>query len=129
MGRPVQIESGIGRTLFVDLLPVYWTQPGAGKDGGVTRDYKWSSYHFNAYGKHDEIILPHKQYQSLAKDKEQRCYQYRELFRNQINDNLLHEIHDSINHEWLLGNDRCRVRLGKPGRPKVEEGGESYGVY
>ena len=102
-------------------------------------DYKWSSYHFNAYGKHDEIILPHEQYRSLAKDKEQRCYQYRELFRNQIDDNLLHEIRDSINHEWLLGDDRFkddveytlqrRVRPGKPGRPKVEEGKGSYGVY
>ena len=102
-------------------------------------DYKWSSHHFNAYGEPDEIIIPHEQYQALGEDKEQCRHQYRELFRYQIDDNLLHEIRDSVNHEWLLGNEsfkdevehtlQRRVRPGKPGRPRVEEREKSYGVY
>ncbi len=102
-------------------------------------DYKWSSYHFNAYGRCDEIISPHKQYQALGKDKEQCRHQYRELFRYHVDDDLLHDIRDSLNHGWPLGNERFkeeiehtlqrRVRPGKSGRPRAEEREKSYGVY
>ena len=102
-------------------------------------DYKWSSYHFNAYRKANDTITPHELYQTLGKDKDQCCYQYRELFRYHVDDKLLHEIRDAVNQEWILGNERFkdevestlqrRVRPGKPGRPRVEEGEESYGVH
>ena len=56
-----------------------------------------------------------------------------------MDDKLLHEIRDAVNQEWIFGNERFkdeiestlqrRVRPGKPGRSRVEEGEESYGVY
>ena len=105
-------------------------------------DYKWSSYHSNAYGKADAIVTPHEQYLMLGSDTEQRQRRYRELFRHHIDDKLLHEIREAVNQELVLGNERFkdeieqmlkrRVRPGKPGRPKddgVEEEGKCYGVY
>jgi len=100
-------------------------------------NYKWSSYDFNAYGKANDTIKPHERYLALGKNKEHRCYQYRELFRNHMDEQLLHEIRETVNQEWIFGNERFkdeveqalqrRVRPGKPGRPRVEEG--RYGVY
>ncbi len=94
-------------------------------------DYQWSSYHCNAYGKTNDNIKPHKQYMELGESREQCCHQYRELFRNHIDDKLLHEIREAVNKEWIFCNERFkdeikkilqrRGRPGKPGRPRVEE--------
>jgi len=102
-------------------------------------DYKWSSYHYNAYGKTDSVINPHERYLALGTDAAQCYLQYRELFRYQMDDQSLHEIRGAVNQEWVLGSERFkdeieevlqrRVRPAKPGRPEVKEGEENYGVY
>jgi len=56
-----------------------------------------------------------------------------------MDEQLLHEIRETVNQEWVFGNERFkyeveqalqrRVRPGKPGWPRVEEGYGRYGVY
>ena len=99
-------------------------------------EYKWSSYGANAQGGDDSVIENHSLYLALGDTDENRLKAYRELFRYHIDDGLIHDIRESINHELVLGRsyfkDRIeelskrQVRLGQPGRPRIEE---ECGIY
>ncbi len=99
-------------------------------------EYKWSSYQTNAQGGTDTLIEAHPLYTELGGTNEVRQRAYRELFRNHVESESLHEIRESLNHELVLGRSHFKdrieqitqrqVRLSKPGRPRVEE---EQGVY
>ena len=75
-------------------------------------------------------------YLELSADPENRQAAYRELFRHRMDNETLHEIRDSLNHELVLGRSYFKdkieeitarqTRLGVPGRPRVED---EAGVY
>jgi len=58
-------------------------------------EYKWTSYHANAWGDAGWIEL-HTEYVELGEDKLTRCFAYRELFRYQIEAENLHRLRKSI---------------------------------
>ena len=99
-------------------------------------EYKWSSYSFNAQGKIDSFIEEHPVYLALGETVAIRLEAYRELFRHHIDNDTLHDIRESLNHELVLGRSyfkdkieeitQRQTRLGIPGRPKIEE---EEGVY
>jgi len=99
-------------------------------------EYKWSSYQSNAQGVQDALIKPHPLYLELAQKNVERQYIYRELFRVHLDDEVLHDIRDSLNHELVLGRtyfkDRIeeltkrQVRPGQPGRPQIAEEQANY---
>jgi len=94
-------------------------------------EYKWSSYHANGQGGIDSMIEPHPLYTALSKTSELRQAVYRELFLHHMDIDTLHEIRESLDHELVLGRsyfkDRIeeitkrQTRLGRPGRPGIEE--------
>jgi len=102
-------------------------------------EYKWSSYAHHAWGKDDGCLTGHAVYQQLGSSSEQRQHAYRELFRNHMDNDLLHEIRDALNHESIFGSSyfkdkiervlKRHIRPGKPGRPRIEEDERLYEVY
>jgi putative transposase len=102
-------------------------------------EYKWSSYHCNAQDDNDMLLENHPIYMGLASSIKERQASYRELFRHHLDDNSLHEIRDSLNHELVLGRSYFKdkieqitnrqTRLGVSGRPMIEEEGAAYVVY
>ena len=103
---------------------------------GHAGEYKWSSYGANAQGRPDPLLSAHPLYTALGPTPAERQYAYRELFRHHLDNDLLHEIRDALNHELVLGRSyfkdkieamtQRQTRLGLPGRPRVEE---EAGVY
>lgn len=101
-------------------------------------EYNWSSYHANAQGNTDALIESHPIYNELGPTSEIRQAAYRELFRHHIDNDTLHDIRDSLNHELVLGRSyfkdkieemtKRQTRLGQPGRPRVEEESAIYYV-
>ena len=99
-------------------------------------EYRWSSYSYNATGTIDELVTPHPVYETLDSDVEARCYRYRELFKNHMDDSDIHEIREALSQELVLGRDdfksrieemtRRQTRPGQPGRPGVAE---AAGIY
>ena len=99
-------------------------------------EYEWSSYGANAQGREDRLLSPHPLYTALGDTAVERQYAYRELFRHHLDNALLHEIREALNHELVLGRSyfkdkieaitQRQTRLGEPGRPRVEE---EEGVY
>ena len=92
-------------------------------------EYKWSSYLVNAWGKESSVVH-HNEYLRLDKEKEKRCFAYRELFKHQISEHDVHLIEKAEEYCQPIGEDRFRefieqkynIKLGqsKRGRPKKE---------
>ena len=99
------------------------------------KDYRWSSYHANALGKADSLILPHEQYLSIARTESARREAYRALFKAHLDPETLDEVRQSTNGNFALGGERFkkqiekalgqRVRRGKPGRPRQAEASDA----
>ena len=73
-------------------------------------DYKWSSYRFNTQGEDNPILTSHPHYIALDAKDTDRLHAYRELFRNHMDNDTLHDIREALNQELVLGRDgkRCR---------------------
>ena len=89
-------------------------------------DYPWSSYHYNALGQPNDLLVPHSEYQRLGELNEARQAAYRALFKHQLSENSLIEIREATNKAWVLGNDRFKQRireqLGRRVEPKARGG-------
>lgn len=93
-------------------------------------DYRWSSYHANAYGKPDPRLTPHDEYTRLGSNSSQRQHAYRELFRHHMDNETLHNVRNALNQELVLGSSRFKdeiettlnrqTRPHKLGRPRLE---------
>ena len=94
-------------------------------------EYPWSSYAANAQNVVDTLIDHHPLYTELGPTDEIRKSAYRELFRHHIDNETLHDIRASLNHELVLGRSYFKEKiekltarqthLGQPGRPRIEE--------
>jgi putative transposase len=99
-------------------------------------EYRWSSYAANAQGKVDPVLTPHPLYLALDPEARVREHAYRELFRNHLDVDTLHDIREALNHELVLGRSYFKEKieqmtnrqteLGLPGRPRIEE---ELGIY
>ena len=91
-------------------------------------EYRWSSYRANAQGEIDPLVRPHERYRSLAASPSERQSAYRELFRHQLDPEMVDQIRKATNGNFALGNERFaeqiaaalarRVTPGKGGRPR-----------
>lgn len=99
-------------------------------------EYKWSSYQHNALEHKSDIIENHPVLSLLGDTAEERKFVYQGLFERYIENDVIHQILDALDHELVLGSpdfkDKIEVmtkrqtRLGKPGRPCVKEASGGY---
>ncbi len=102
-------------------------------------EYRWSSYRGNAQDKEDKVIRCHPIYKTLGETSDERQFVYRELFQRHLDNDIIHQIRDALNHELVLGRSRFKDRIEKitkrqtrlclPGRPRVEEVCAEYCVF
>ncbi|MFA5631541.1 MAG: transposase [Porticoccaceae bacterium] len=109
---------------YIELNPV--------RAGMVNRpeEYRWSSYGVNGWGD-ASWLTPHEEYLRLGREKEERAFAYRELFKYQLSDEDLHAIRKSAHYSQPLGDDRfCQqierkygIKVGhmKRGRPRKSD--------
>lgn len=83
-------------------------------------DYPWTSYHRNALGQADLLVMPHIEYSRLGASDASRQAVYRQLFKHRIAENNLAEIREATNKAWVLGNDRFKARIQKQLERRVE---------
>jgi len=93
------------------------------------RDYPWSSYSHNAYGKKDPLVSHHPLYLALGSDDTKRRKVYRDLFKH-LKEDKLNEIRAAWQTGTPLGDDRfkqkiertlkCKVGYASRGRPKKQ---------
>ncbi len=85
---------------YIELNPV--------AAGMVVRpeEYKWSSYHSNAWGDSIGFISPHSEYLALGENGSVRTRAYRELFTIQLSDQDLHVFRAAASCSHPVGSDR-----------------------
>jgi len=74
-------------------------------------DYNWSSYQINALGKKSNLCTLYSLYLALANNKKIRQENYRELFKYQLEDELLEDIRLASNQGMALGNERFKAEI------------------
>lgn len=98
------------------------------------RQYRWSSYRANAEGRANALLTPHDLYNRLGKSAASRQEAYRGLFKAHMDEDMLDQIRNATNGNYVLGSTRFqeeigrmlgrRVIKGRAGRPAVEKGFE-----
>lgn len=76
-------------------------------------EYSWSSYSCNAFGKADDLVVPHIEFMRLGLSSDARQAEYRQLFKHHISEISLNEIREATNKAWVLGSDRFKHRIQK----------------
>ncbi len=89
-------------------------------------DYRWSSYAGNAEGTSDPLLQPHLVYLGLGQDAASRQSAYKQLFEQEIDEELLGQLRDCVKGNRVTGTARYsaqvdqtfgRAHRAKPGRP------------
>lgn len=86
-------------------------------------EYYWSSYHYNALGEYDELVVPQREYKKLAKTKSGRQALYRKLFRKKTDEETLMKLREATNKAWVLGDEKFRRKVAKKLSRAVESQG------
>jgi putative transposase len=74
-------------------------------------EYKWSSYHCNAWGDEQPWITPHDEYLRLGVSGETRRRAYRELFETQLSEGDLHAFRNAAHYSVPVGEDRFAEQI------------------
>jgi putative transposase len=82
-------------------------------------EYRWSSYHCNAMGRVDDLVIQHIEYRRLDMSAETRQAAHRVLFRHHIGESSMAEIRDATNKAWVLGSDRFKQRVQRQLKRRV----------
>lgn len=93
--------------------------------------YPWSSFHTNALGCQDELVVPHGSLLSLGDDDNSRHKAYLSLFDSVLNADQIKTIQEGLNKGLPTGNNAFREDLerlysvkfghGKRGRPRLQK--------
>jgi len=89
---------------------------------GITKnlkEYPWSSYACNAYGKKNTLITHHGIYESLDKDSVKKRKTYRELFKHRLDEEDITRIRAAWQTGTPLGNDKFLAKIEKTLKQKV----------
>lgn len=74
-------------------------------------DYKWSSFRSNGWGQPSKLWAPHSIYCALGKSVEERAKSYQEIFKGQIDMELLNQIRQALNQGLALGNEKFKREI------------------
>ena len=85
-------------------------------------EYRWSSYHHNALGKADLLIQPHLEYCRLGNTLADRQSNYKALFQISMELKVLHDIRETANKGWALGDSQFKQAVAQQLSRRVEPG-------
>ena len=99
--------------------------------GNHPGDYPWSSYAVNGNGRPCSFVTPHPLYESLGNTSELRAFNYRKLFATELKAEVIGDIRQATNGNYVLGNRRFQAEIaaalqrrttpGRPGRPESKQ--------
>ena len=102
-------------------------------------EYRWSSYDVNAQQGASSFLVSHETYERLGGSEEDRRAAYRELFRSDLEPEMVDKIRKATNGNYALGSERFaeevalmlarRVppgRSGRPRKPDVDRNGDLF---
>jgi len=73
--------------------------------------YPWSSYAYNAWGKHHPLLTSHQEYLNLGADSAARQSAYRDLIGENLDEPQLTELRQHTQQQRVWGTDRFRQQI------------------
>lgn len=70
--------------------------------------YRWSSYRHNGLGQADQRLTPHPLYVALGREEEARLESYRELFRSELDDEVIRDIRMALVQGQAIGSEKFK---------------------
>lgn len=74
-------------------------------------EYPGSSARRHGFGKQDEVIKDHPIYDSLGTNREERSQAYRERFRTEMDEDLIHDMGEVFSQEKMQGGTKFVVQI------------------
>ncbi len=74
-------------------------------------DYPWSSFRRHGLGLPAKLSTPHPLYMALGPTDRQRSNAYRNLFKHDLDNQIISEIRQATNQGMALGNDRFKEQI------------------
>lgn len=74
-------------------------------------DYRWSSYHANAYGARNNIVEPHALYVALGTDQPERECRYRALFETEVSSAMVEQVRIATHQNAIFGSEDFMARM------------------
>ena len=90
---------------YIELNPVRAAMVAA------PEDHRWSSYHANALGEIDALVVPHPTYIALATTSDERQQAYRHLVADALSDDELSEIRAYVQQQRALGSNHFQAMI------------------
>ena len=101
---------------YIELNPV---RAGIVSDPG---EYRWSSYCAQALGIAVNMWTPHPRYEQLGETKNARQIAYRQLFEDELSEELINEIKQCQKAGFVLGTERFRRQFEElTGQPQFHQ--------
>ena len=89
-------------------------------------EYKWSSYHKNALGIEDSLVVPHFEYNSLGKTDLDKQKAYIDLFNSLLSSKDINLIREQTNKGWVIGSEDFKkniyLNINRQMEPKLKGG-------
>ncbi|ROS00052.1 putative transposase [Sinobacterium caligoides] len=83
------------------------------------KDFKWSSFAHHSGAKRDSVIVDHSLYLALGRNRNERCNNYNDLFKQSFDVRLQEFIADTINIGQVLGSDAFKKEIEKISSTKI----------
>jgi len=83
-------------------------------------EYRWSSYLCNGFNGYNKLITPHKVYEALDCQTDNRAEAYRTLFENEINQAGINIIRNAALFSMPTGDSRLKAQIEKTVNRKLE---------
>lgn len=90
---------------YVEVNPV------RAKIVNVPSEYKWSSYHDNAYNNGSGMVDHHSMYSELEDDNESCCEAYLRIFCSRVEVGSVHTIRNALHQELVLGTSEFKDNI------------------
>ena len=81
--------------------------------------YRWSSFHHNALGRPDRLVVPHEEYLRLGKGNEDRRRAYRALFENELSTRDMQVIREGTEKGEAIGSERFQEDIARMKKQRV----------
>ena len=82
--------------------------------------YRWSSFHHNALGRPDRLVVPHEEYLGLGKGNEDRRRAYRALFENELSTRDMQVIREGTEKGEAIGSERFQEDIARMKKQRVK---------
>ncbi len=73
--------------------------------------YRWSSFHHNALGHPDRVVIPHEEYLALGEENEERRRAYVALFDHEVNGREITAIREGTEKGEAIGSEHFQEEM------------------